>query len=91
MRIRLPEVDRDADAGMNEGRLVVEELDGFVLPRGACLEASLNFLQVRRESFTKGGVSALLYLQPRPRPRPRISCDFFAVLENGFWTGETKS
>ena len=46
---------------MNEGRLVVEELDGCVRPSGACLETILNFLQLSRVSFLElGNTQAIL-------------------------------
>ena len=46
---------------MNEGRLVGEELDGYELPSGACLETILNFLQLSRVSFVElGNTQAIL-------------------------------
>ena len=46
---------------MNEGRLLVEELDGFELPSGVFLETILNFLELSRVSFLElGNTQAIL-------------------------------
>ena len=39
-------MDYDAACNVNKGGLLVEELDGFKLPRGTCLPAVLNLLDL---------------------------------------------